>query len=521
MLTDTSVADDNYMIKTDIKYSIETSRSGHPIAVVHDNGRDVPLNSRFDPVKEGRNSSYDLEPERFSLLIVLGCALGYNLIQSEHVLEKFSKVVIIDILQGIENEIKENSSTSFLSCMNNITFYTGNSVSSLERILKNEIDFSGITGVQVVEHSASVRVFSDYYSLAKEIIRRQIDSEARNSSTVKAFGKLFLRNAVNNIRNFSNVHAVSRFKNSFNGSGALIVSSAPSVEDYIESVSSFSHLYYIVAVDSALPLLSERGIKPDFVISIDPQPRIFEHFSGFTGGDPEFIFSIVSPPELLRRYGGSVTLNSHPVSQIIDDFFPGVAGSIDSGSGSVAGDALNFCIYAGFSSIAMTGFDFSFSGNNIYARGTAYQKRYSAFFNNRFQPAETFNADYIFRSSRAFMHKGKYTRKSFLGYRDSIEDFIGKNDISSVYSVNERGIPVNNIKKISLEEFTSSLNPVKREESELIYKKGTEPLSSGIDVNVLKKILMGESAREILRASYGKAPGSRELEKFYSLVSNL
>jgi hypothetical protein len=223
----------------------------------------------------------------------------------------------------------------------------------------------------------------------------------------------------------------------------------------------------------------------------------------------------------LRRYGGYVTLNSHPVSQVIDDLFPGAVGSVDSGTGSVAGDALNFCIYAGFSNIAMTGFDFSFSGNNIYARGTAYQKRYSAYFNNRLHTAETFNADYIFKSSSAFMHKGKYTRKSFIGYKDSMEQFIGKNNISHVYSINGRGIPVKNVEKISLEKFVSFLNPVKGRVADFTAKKDKSLSASDIDIKRISEIFRGESAGEILRASYGKAPDSGELRKFYRLLDSL
>jgi len=504
-----------------IDYSIETARSGHSIVVVNDRRGSVPLNSRFDPVREGGQSTYDFEPEKFSLLIVLGCSLGYNLIQAKDILERFRTVVIIDILEGIENKIEGNSVTSFLTEISSVKFYTGKEVSSLESILKNEIDFSGISGVQVVEHSASVRIFNEYYSSVKELIRYIIDSEARNSSTVKAFGRLFLRNAINNLKYFDRVYPVERLKNRFKGEGALIVSSAPSVEDYIDNVNIYSHLYYIIAVDSALPLLRERGVKPDFVISIDPQPRIFEHFLGQSADNPVFIFSIVSSPELLRRYGGYVSLNSHPVSQVLDEVFPGVAGSIDSGTGSVAGDALSFCLFAGFSNIALTGFDFSFSGNNIYARGSAYQKRYSAYFNNRLHTAETFNADYIFKSSRAFIHKGKYTRKSFIGYKDSMEQFIGKNNISHVYSINERGIPLNNTNKISLERFASYLNPVKGRGDYILEKKDKSLLASVIDIKRIGEIFRGESAREILRASYGRAPDSDELQKFYALLDSL
>ncbi|MFA5519068.1 MAG: 6-hydroxymethylpterin diphosphokinase MptE-like protein, partial [Spirochaetota bacterium] len=287
-----------------IEYRIETARSSNSIVVVKSNGISIPLNSRLDPVREGGKFSYELDPQKYSLLIILGCSLGYNLISVKEILSEYKNVIIIDILEGIENEISRNLHTSFLVESRNIHFFSGKDISSVENILENEIDFNIITGVQVIEHGTSVRVFNEYYSNVKNIVKRLIDLKARNSSTVKAFGKVFLRNAVNNINNFNRVSPVCRLKNRFKGASALIVSSAPSVEEYMDQINMLSDHCFIIAVDSALPMLLQKGINADFAISIDPQPRIFEHFLGQMKGNISFIFSIVSPPELLRRYGG-------------------------------------------------------------------------------------------------------------------------------------------------------------------------------------------------------------------------
>lgn len=504
-----------------IDYRIETSRSKNSIVVVDfNNGSSVPLNSRLDPVKEGGKTSYELDPQKYSLLIVLGCSMGYNLISVKDILPKYKSVVIIDILEGIENEISGNTLTSFLTGGENIRFYSGKDIVSIENDLKSEIDFNTITGVQVIEHGTSMRVFNEYYSSVKVIVKRLINRKARNSSTVKAFGKIFLRNAINNIGNFDTVYPVSRLRKRFKGADAIIVSSAPSIEEYMDRINMLSGLCYIIAVDSALPILSQKGINVDFVISIDPQPRIFEHFSGEERGERAFVFSLVSSPELVRRYGGYISLNSHPVAQVIDEIYPGVVGSVDSGTGSVAGDALNFACYAGFSRIAIMGFDFSFSSYNIYARGTAYQKRYSAIFNNRFHTPETFNADYIFKSSNAFMQHGKYTRKSFIGYRDSLEQFIFENNITSLYSINSRSIPVKGIDAISAEDFASQVKDPRPYESDLLYEDKGVYLNSIADTKRIKEIMKSGSAFEILKASYGKDPESIEVKKFYSMLEN-
>jgi len=503
------------------EYIIETSRSGNSIIVVKSGSAYVPLNSRLDPVKEGGKVSFDFDPERFSLLIILGCSLGYHLIESKDILSKYRKIIVIDILDGIENEILKNDHTSFLARGENILFYSGKDLLSLEKDLMIDIDFNLIRGVQVIEHGASVRVFGEYYNSARGIIKRIIDREARNSSTVKAFGRLFLRNALNNFRNFSRVSPLTALENAFSGSKALIVSSAPSIEDYIDSIYRLRDYFYIVAVDSALPILSAKGIIPDFVISIDPQPRLSEHFLGEDLNNSLCIFSIVSNPDLVKRYGGYLSLNSHPVSQIIDDFNPGLVGSIDSGTGSVAGDALNFCVYAGFESIGMAGFDFSFSGNNIYARGTAYQRRYSTIFNNRFITTEGFNASYIFKSSGAYMSGGKYTRKAFTGYRDSLESFIEKRRITGISFINKRGLPVKGVKYENPDDFVSGKGEVDRGIIGRLLKVRGADIGSMINFPGIYGIMSNEAAaEEIIKASWGKAPEQKDMDWFSSLLGN-
>jgi hypothetical protein len=102
-----------------------------------------------------------------------------------------------------------------------------------------------------------------------------------------------------------------------------------------------------------------------------------------------------------------------------------------------------------------------------------------------------------------------------------MEQFIGKNNISHVYSINERGIPLNNIDKISLEKFVSFINPAMERESAVLEGTDHTALASVIDIQRISEIFRGESAGEILRASYGKAPDTQELQRFYALLENL
>lgn len=486
-----------------IEYYVETAKDGNLTLIARVNGREYPLHSRINPLKEkisaelGAGSGNDI-------LIVLGCGIGYHLLSLKERLSSFSKIIIIDILSGIVEHIKNSTQTSFLMDHRNIEFFCGFAPRELEPILLEEIDFSSAKGLVVIEHPASLRIFDTYYSEVKGIIKRVIDKRISDAATVKAFGRVFLRNALNNLKNFDSLFPVSLVKDEFVDGDCLIVSSAPSAESYMGYIRAYQDGLYIIAVDSAVPMLQKNGVNPDFVISIDPQGRIHEHFLGVNYSFIP-IFSLVSPPSIVAQYKGMLSLNSHPLSQIIESLFPSVVGSIDSGTGSVAGDSLRFARLCGFKNIGMIGFDFCFNDNLIYSRGTAYQDRYSLMFNNRFLSPESFNGSYIFRGTSTLIEESKYTRRNFLNYRDGLSRIIRGLD-SSIVFINDIGLRVDGALYKSFEDFIS-LCSLKRKgnnlRERLFYRR--KRLNEILDLQYLLKFLMREDlARELSIESYGR-----------------
>jgi len=506
------------MIK-DLNYRISPAKDGNPTLIVQSGGKEIFLHSKMNPMKESELSVFLPDPEKFDLLIILGCGLGYSFLKLKEDAGKFRRIIIIDILYGIENEIAKNQVTSFFVERKNIRFFSGMEINDIEKELTQIIDFEEIKGMQVIEHLQSGRIFPAYYDEVRSSIKAIIDRKAGDKATIKVFGNLFLRNALNNLNSINNCLPVSAFEGKFRGRKAVIVSSAPSLEDNIELLKSHSDDLYIIAVDSALPVLRCFGIKPDIVISIDPQGRIGEHFLGHEFMDILHIFSIVSPPVLVEKYRGYISLNSHPVSQIIDDMYPGATGSIDSSTGSVAGDAFMFAIMAGFEYIVMTGFDFSFSQNIIYARETAYQKRYSQYFNNRFKTAETFNGAYIFKSSGSLLVDGKYTRRSFIGYRNSLNSLIRDKNFNNIFMINRRGLPLSNVQVTDFDSFMKLESAVKENKQNYLNEVRNSKVQKTINIKRIRERLSDEKILgEFIRESLGAEADPEIKGKVISLI---
>ena len=440
---------ENSLPGKEYKFRTDEAKDGSMTLLVSVDGKEQPFHSRVAPAREASDPAPD--PEKYDLVIVLGCGLGYGLLPMKENLHNYGKVIIIDILSGIEEDIPRNPVTGFLAAPN-VMFITGMAPGEIEMILAETINFDELKGIHVREHATSFKIFPAYYSEVKSAVKRVLDRKASGAATVKAFGRRFLRNALFNLDNMASMKPVASLSGRFSGYRGLVVSSAPSIEEHIGDIAAHRDSFVLIAVDSAVPLLEKNNIVPDLAVSIDPQQRINEHFLGHEGSRTAHVFSIVSPAETVKKYGGYIFLNSHPVAQVIESIYPGLTGSIDSSTGSVAGDALALALLCGFDSIAMAGFDFSFTHNAIYARGTAYQQRYSTMFSTRLRTPESFNAEYIFRASRGFMEKGRYTRRSFTGYRDSLGAYIQRSCPGRICWISSGLVPAG-VKPVNFREF--------------------------------------------------------------------
>ncbi|MDR3237679.1 MAG: DUF115 domain-containing protein, partial [Spirochaetia bacterium] len=334
----------------------------------------------------------------------------------------------------------------FLSAAENIIILAGISPAEIRESLSPLIDLEAVKGIKLALHAASMRIFGGYYGAVKKEIESLINAKAGNIATVKAFGRQYVRNCIKNMRGLAEALPVSGLFGKFKNVPAIVLASGPSLESSMDAVRNARESVFIIASDSALAVCKAFGFRPDFVVSVDPQAYISEHLLGFWEEPLRIVTSISAWPCSLKASPGAwkiyCSLNSHPFAQLIDELMPGTIGSVNSRTGSVAGDALLFASRCGFSPVACAGFDFGFSSGVIYPRGTAYQRRYAEIFMNRLRVPETFNMDYIMKSSNALRENGRFTRRSFLQFQKNINDVTAKLSGTVLFHINPPNAPM-------------------------------------------------------------------------------
>lgn len=487
------------------RFIVEPSREGLPTLAVAHGGSLTYLHSRVSPSRERHSLLAEFKPERYDLLIVLGVGLGYHLLPLAGEKTGFRRILLIDILPGIEAEILCNTATS---CILNpeSRLVSGSTIDEIEPIVDDFLSAGAERGIQLIEHPASIRLFPEYYGSIREIVRRAVDRFGGNTATRTAFGRRYLSNAILNITALERSKPVSSLYNRFKGIPGVVVTSGPSLDRVLPHLKKFRSRVALIAVDSAVSSLIGAGITPDIAVSIDPQQHVCEHFAPAWPDTIACVFSTTSYPLAPRRRPGFISLNTHPLSQLLEELRPGAIGSIDSLTGTVAGDAVLLAHRLGLTPIALAGFDFCFPGHVIYARNTAYQRRFTLYFQDRFSPVETRNFTYIMKSSGGYLIDGRFSRRSFETYRSSIESLLRRESMHNVHRLESTGIPLEGALDTTAERFLSGV-PERSTEAATTIKAvlgSRQAASQRPYIPDLRRVLFRDDVQErLLTASLG------------------
>ena len=430
-----------------VSYSIEPAKEpGYStIAVTGEDGKKKFLHSSIAPSKEADSLASVFAKGEGKTIIVLGCGLGYHLKPLEAI---DAPVIIIDILEGLEPAVRKN-----ICFASSADFISGPDLKVIEHRLSELLTVDEKSGFLICEHPSSVRLFPEFFESCRSIIDSIIRTRAGNIATKRKFGNVFIRNIAKAISHMAEDRPFSSLYGRYSGIPAFVLSSAPSVDMFIPAICRLKGKALIICVDSAYPILASHGIRPDFVITSDPQPWITEHLLGIDPTIPLLhSFSAWNPPCIDNPR--ILSLTSHPLCQIIDHVFPDVIGSFDSKTGTVAGDAIEAAAKMGCSPIYAAGMDFSFPQHLIYSKDSRYNTRFTGFLSSRTHPVETLHMSYIQKSSHKTTAEGVRTRHSFLQYRDLV-DRLAAESSAQIMHLKGNGLLIPSISSVSSAEFTA------------------------------------------------------------------
>ena len=362
--------------------------------------------------------------------------------------------------------------------------------------------------VHVLRLNGGWQLFPDLNNLA-DTLQREIALDWGNAMTLAKLGRRYIRNAIRNLPLIPKHPPVDAL--SFDAEPVLTLGAGPSLDSALDALESRfgescheqkTRPFRIVCVDTCLPALRERGIRPDLAIILESQHWNLDDFTGLSGWDVPAAFDLSALPRSAVVLAGGLYLFFTPWTQLNIFKRLGAVGLLPTnlpplGSVGLSAAAISMRLTQGV--VITAGIDFSFSMDAYHARSTpghlARLRR-----QNRF--SGLLNAGAAFGQSvfRAVSKTGSrvFSNPVMRNYRDLFEkQFAGSSP--RLFDIAGSGLPLG-VKTLSMEEafslLTDSGQAINKENS-ASKRPGAEKLRCFTDEEidrllVLRGMLTGE-----------------------------
>ncbi len=229
-------------------------------------------------------------------------------------------------------------------------------------------------GRELIEFGQFTALAPEWYASRREVFEQYLSRRRLSLKTAMAAGRRFLGNSFENLMGLAESHPLKTLNDTMKGIPAIVVASGPSLSKNIGELERAGGKAWIIAVDSALAPLMERGITPHAVVSVDYNEFTYEKLAPFVenlgGTDLVYIPAVTS--KILNGIRFRNRYFSFPDKGLRDLFnrLLKTDGDALEDVHSVVHLAISAALTAGCDPIIFTGLDLAFAGKSDHAAGT-------------------------------------------------------------------------------------------------------------------------------------------------------
>jgi len=365
---------------------VSCKNGSYSISVSSDNGRNLFIHSKIDPLKEAERFVADIDPANRDLIIILGFGLGYHIREILKKHDGISKILIIEKDPLIIQKAFEVYNFDDILKIKELQILCDPSEDSILSFLKGKAS----ANILFVMHRGSHQIYPDYYNNILSLLKSYISTKDVNIATLAKFEKLWCSNIARNLPFFINSPGAKIFYNKFDGVPAIIAAAGPSLSDSLKFIKENSKKALIIAVDTSYRILINHGITPHFCISVDPQVINARYFEGTDNTETVLVADPMVHPSVFRFFKGKTTVTSIAFEMMkwIENS-SGDKGEMCHG-GSVSTNAYDFAKRLGAYPIILAGQDLAFTKGLAHAKGSYLDEQIHNK-TNRISNAEMFN----------------------------------------------------------------------------------------------------------------------------------
>lgn len=224
--------------------------------------------------------------------------------------------------------------------------------------------------IHMLQHMPSFALDNSAYEKLYDLVFGHANQLNIGAATTFRFGLDFINNRFTHLTSIHHNCLLESLQGKFSGIPAIMVAGGPSLDKNIHLLEQAKGTAVILAADTVLPVLLNRGITPDFVTCIDPQEMTYEKFADVVPGikDISLICSAWVHPKVPKLFPADQIFWSFSGNSIEKWLNNLMGGSIlTGGAGTVAHMNMIAAIIMGCSPIVFIGQDLAYTGAKDHA----------------------------------------------------------------------------------------------------------------------------------------------------------
>lgn len=365
----------------DLNFTAELSKSGDPTVQI--NG--TYIHSRFDPRREAeRFISSEISPD-VGIVIFAGMGLGYY---AEEFIQKNQTrdIIIIEPDKELFLFALTLRDLSMLIDCDRVHFLIGGKPDDCALILEHFPE----RVVQLIKLRSLYSKNQTFYEELELFIHNYVSRKEINLSTLKRFGKLWVRNLSDNAHQLAKSPGIVQIARKFSDFPALLIAAGPSLDTIKPYLKDLKKRFLLIAVDTSLRACLDAGVEPDFTVVVDPQYWNSRHLDHCKTKETILLSETSTYPSVFRQIEVKTFLcsSAFPLGLYLEEKTE-IKGKLKAG-GSVATAAWDFCRILSITQIWCAGLDLGFPQKQTHCRGSFFEQR-AHWLSHRTYPSESFS----------------------------------------------------------------------------------------------------------------------------------
>ncbi len=253
----------------DASLDVLPSRAGPPTArVTTTDGRAIYLHSRHDPAREAREFCQTLEKTDAACVVLCGMGLGHHLLA---LFDAFGPDVIYLVsepdLITIKTALERTDLSAVLAAGRTVLITRLDKSYLHERIMQ----FSTLLmlGTLFAVPPAARDHGAEFHTSCRAALLDFAAFAKMSLVTLVRNASMTCRNVAANLPTYVSTPPIDLLRGRFTGCPAILVAAGPSLARNIDQLIALQDKAVIIAAQTTLRVLLERGIRPHFVTSLD------------------------------------------------------------------------------------------------------------------------------------------------------------------------------------------------------------------------------------------------------------